>query len=56
MIYRNFEHIIKTALQFFPCVTLTGARQTGKTTLLKFILGMFYGISKNKNGGLTTLH
>lgn len=45
MIYRNFEHIIKTALQFFPCVTLTGARQTGKTTLLKSMLPNYNYIS-----------
>ena len=45
MIYRNFENIIKTALQFFPCVTLTGARQTGKTTLLKSMLPNYNYIS-----------
>ena len=38
MIYRKFEKEIKTALKFFPCVTLTGARQTGKTTLLRNLL------------------
>ena len=38
MIYRDFEERINLALQFFPCVTLTGARQTGKTTLLKKML------------------
>ena len=27
-----------------------GKNETGKSTLLKFIAGMFYGISKNKNG------
>lgn len=38
MIYRKFEKQIKKALRHFPCVTLTGARQTGKTTLLKNLL------------------
>ena len=27
-----------------------GKNEAGKSTLLKFIAGMFYGISKNKNG------
>ena len=27
-----------------------GKNEAGKTTLLKFIAGMFYGVSKNKNG------
>ena len=27
-----------------------GRNESGKSTLLKFILGMFYGLSKNKNG------
>ena len=29
-----------------------GENEAGKSTLLKFITSMFYGISKNKNGGL----
>ena len=29
---------------------ISGENEAGKTTLLKFISGMFYGISKNKNG------
>ena len=28
-----------------------GENESGKSTLLKFITGMFYGLSKNKNGG-----
>ena len=28
-----------------------GKNETGKSTLLKFITSMFYGLSKNKNGG-----
>lgn len=28
-----------------------GENEAGKSTLLKFITGMFYGLSKNKNGG-----
>jgi uncharacterized protein YhaN len=27
-----------------------GKNESGKSTLLKFIMGMFYGLSKNKNG------
>lgn len=27
-----------------------GENESGKSTLLKFIVGMFYGLSKNKNG------
>lgn len=45
MITRLFENQIKTALRFFPCVTLTGARQTGKTTLLRNILPEYNYIS-----------
>lgn len=28
-----------------------GKNETGKSTLLKYIISMFYGLSKNKNGG-----
>ena len=28
-----------------------GKNEAGKSTLLKFITSMFYGLSKNKNGG-----
>lgn len=45
MIERSVENQIKTALKFFPCVTLTGARQTGKTTLLRNILPEYNYIS-----------
>ena len=45
MIYRDFEERINLALQFFPCVTLTGARQTGKTTLLKKMLPNYNYVS-----------
>ncbi len=45
MIYRNFETRIRDALHFFPCVTLTGARQTGKTTLLRSMLPEYHYIS-----------
>lgn len=27
-----------------------GENESGKSTLLKFIIGMFYGLSRNKNG------
>ena len=45
MIYRDFEKQINLALEFFPCVTLTGARQTGKTTLLKKMLPNYNYVS-----------
>lgn len=31
-----------------------GENESGKSTLLKFIMGMFYGLSKNKNGKFTS--
>lgn len=31
-----------------------GENESGKSTLLKFIIGMFYGLSKNKNGRFTS--
>ena len=31
-----------------------GKNESGKSTMLKFILGMFYGLSKNKNGKFTS--
>lgn len=38
MITRKYAIQIQRALKYFPCVTLTGARQTGKTTLLRSLL------------------
>jgi len=38
MIDRNAEANIRNLLAYFPALVLTGARQTGKTTLLKAIL------------------
>ncbi len=35
MIHRNITSILKNRLQKFPVLTLTGPRQSGKTTLLK---------------------
>ena len=37
MITRNAEHTIKRLLRGFPIVTLTGPRQSGKTTLAKAV-------------------
>ena len=28
-----------------------GKNEAGKSTILKYIISMFYGLSKNKNGG-----
>lgn len=33
-----------------------GENESGKSTLLKFIMGMFYGLSKNKNGSFMPDH
>lgn len=38
MLKRNLETLIKKYLKTFPCVVLLGARQVGKSTLLKKIL------------------
>jgi len=35
---RDLEKTIKELLQDFPCVVLLGARQVGKSTLLKKVL------------------
>ena len=45
MITRKFESQLLTALKFFPCITLTGARQTGKTTLLRMLLPNYSYVS-----------
>jgi predicted AAA+ superfamily ATPase len=35
-IHRHLETIIKEAVQYFPVISVTGPRQFGKTTLLKY--------------------
>lgn len=35
---RQFEQLIDEYLSYFPCVVIVGARQTGKTTLLKRVV------------------
>lgn len=45
MIERKYGIQIQNALKYFPCVTLTGARQTGKTTLLRSLLPDYHYIS-----------
>ncbi|MBR3943666.1 MAG: hypothetical protein IKK15_01065 [Akkermansia sp.] len=42
--YRTIKGKIEELSQYFPCIMLTGARQVGKSTLLKEILppGMKY--------------
>jgi uncharacterized protein len=39
MIIREAEHIIRTLLKGFPIVTITGPRQSGKTTLAQMVYG-----------------
>ena len=47
----NFGKIKNKEINFENNINLiNGKNESGKTTLLKFIIGMFYGISKNKNG------
>lgn len=41
-IHREIEGILQAFLQQFKCVLVTGARQTGKTTMLKQVLGSSY--------------
>ena len=45
MIDRKFGIQVNKALEYFPCVTLTGARQTGKTTLLRSLLPEYNYVS-----------
>ena len=47
----NFGKLQNKQIEFDEHINLIiGNNESGKTTLLKFILGMFYGLSKNKNG------
>ena len=41
-IEREIEHALKSYLAQFKCVLVTGARQTGKTTMLRHVLGDDY--------------
>ena len=49
-IERNISPILKDRVQKSKCTLVVGARQVGKSTLIKFIINSFYGISKNKKG------
>ena len=40
-IHRHLETVIKEAVQYFPVISLTGPRQSGKTTLLKHLFPEF---------------
>ena len=46
---------IKAALKNFPCVVLLGARQAGKSTLLKQVLpnADFYDLEKDNDNQLS---
>ena len=47
----NFGKLENKELQFGDNINLIyGENESGKSTLLKFISSMFYGVSKNKNG------
>lgn len=39
MIERKCSKLIEEYLEYFPCVALIGARQSGRTTLLKGMNG-----------------
>ena len=41
-IHRQIEKILLSTLQSFPAVAITGPRQSGKSTLLKEVLGNKY--------------
>lgn len=34
---RQYEHLIREYFQYFPCVVIVGARQTGKSTLIQTV-------------------
>lgn len=47
----NFGKIENKEIEFKDGINLIyGENESGKTTLLKFITGIFFGASKNKNG------
>lgn len=47
----SFGKLENTEIEFSDNINIIlGKNESGKSTLLKFIISMFYGISKNKNG------
>ncbi len=47
----NFGKLINKEIELKDGINIIyGENESGKSTLLKFIMGMFYGLSKNKNG------
>lgn len=47
----NFGKLINKEIKLKDGINIIyGENESGKSTLLKFIMGMFYGLSKNKNG------
>ncbi len=47
----SFGKLENTEIEFSDKINIiSGKNESGKSTLLKFIISMFYGISKNKNG------
>lgn len=47
----NFGKLSNKEIQLEDGINIIyGENESGKSTLLKFIMGMFYGLSKNKNG------
>lgn len=38
-IHRDIEEVIKEAARYFPVITVTGPRQSGKTTMLRHLFG-----------------
>ncbi|MCU0425728.1 MAG: ATP-binding protein [Candidatus Kapabacteria bacterium] len=56
MIHRNLQSLIETALEDTPAIFLRGARQTGKSTLLKTIIAEGHPARYFSFDDLTTLH
>lgn len=47
----NFGKLKNKSIEFENGINvISGKNESGKSTLLKFITSMLYGISKNKNG------
>ena len=48
-IYRHAEETIKSLADSYPSILVTGARQTGKTTLLQKITDALFGAGEKSH-------